>query len=259
MQIERAAAAVGVAAAAVAWRCSRATPLPTRSTSRTQADVHVEHADMVPWPSGVIVREAETAADAEFIVAALLQAGRDVSEDDSPFGLGALMEQPEFQQRQLDSSLRKVNTTVVQGTFVSPAERTSCLWIAVDGTSSQRLGSVGIFEATEKKRVEVAAYDGVEGCTRLGELTSFYVAKDQRGRGLGLLLLRHALAWANAHRYDALVLSVWRQLATARRLYRAHGFVTREQVFSPADPEADDTMVTTLPWRSTGTNGGASL
>ena len=213
---------------------------------------------MVQWPPGVIVREAETAADAEFIVAALLQAGRDVSEDGSPFGLRALMEQPDFQHRQLDSNLRKVNTTVAQGLKFSAAERTSCLWIAVDGTSGQRLGSVGIFEATEEKRVTVAAYDGVERCTRLGELTSFYVAKDQRGRGLGLLLLRHALAWADAHGYDTLVLSVWRQLATARRLYRAHGFVTREQVYSPADPEADDVMVATLP-RHISTNGGASL
>ena len=214
---------------------------------------------MVPWPSGVKVREAETAADAEFIVAALLQAGRDVSEDDSPFGLRALMEQPEFQQRQLDSSLRKVNTTVAQGTDVLPAERTSCLWIAVDASSGKRLGSVGIFEASDKKHVEVAAYDGVERCMHLGELTSFYVAKDQRGRGLGLLLLRHALGWADAHGYDAVVLSVWRQLAMARRLYRAHGFMTREQVYGPADPEADDIMVATLPWCSTSTNGGASL
>eukprot|EP01046_Picozoa_sp_COSAG06_P010107 COSAG06_NODE_544_length_14458_cov_18.391671_14_plen_155_part_00 len=63
------------------------------------------------------------------------------------------------------------------------------------------------------------------------------VAKDQRGRGLGLLLLRHALLWASA-RYDTLILSVWRQLATARALYRAHGFVTREQVYSPVRTSA---------------------
>jgi GNAT superfamily N-acetyltransferase len=219
----------------------------------------VDAKGMVQWPAGVIVREAATAADAEFIVAALLQAGRDVSEDDSPFGLRALMEQPNFQQRQMDSSIRKVNTTVGQGLTFSPAERTSCLWIAVDGTSGQRLGSVGIFEATEEKRVTVAAYGRVERCTRLGELTSFYVAKDQRGRGLGLCLLRHALDWADEHGYDTLVLSVWRQLATARRLYRAHGFVTREQVYSPADPEADDVMVATLPRHSNSTSNCASL
>ena len=57
-----------------------------------------------------------------------------------------------------------------------------------------------------------------------------------------------ALTWAEDHGYDTLTLSVWRQLAKARQLYRAHGFVTREQVYSPADPEADDVMVATLPW-----------
>ena len=71
-----------------------------------------------------------------------------------------------------------------------------------------------------------------DGAMFLACLAYTDVAKDQRGRGLGLLLLRHALLWASA-RYDTLILSVWRQLATARALYRAHGFVTREQVYSP--------------------------
>jgi hypothetical protein len=71
-----------------------------------------------------------------------------------------------------------------------------------------------------------------DGAMFLACLACTDVAKDQRGRGLGLLLLRHALLWASA-RYDTLILSVWRQLATARALYRAHGFVTREQVYSP--------------------------
>ena len=74
--------------------------------------------------------------------------------------------------------------------------------------------------------------------------------KVQRGRGLGKLLLRHALNWAEGQGYDTLVLSVWRELATARALYRKHGFVTRQQVYSPGDPEADDNMVAPLPWRA---------
>jgi hypothetical protein len=43
-----------------------------------------------------------------------------------------------------------------------------------------RVGNAG-----KHTTAEVAGYPGVERCTNLAELTSFYVAEAARGRGLG--------------------------------------------------------------------------
>eukprot|EP01045_Picozoa_sp_COSAG04_P017325 COSAG04_NODE_1525_length_6462_cov_57.387239_4_plen_264_part_00 len=221
-------------------------------------------------PSLIRIRPANSDDDARFIVDTLLEAGRDVSADASPFGLGALMESPLFQQRQLDSSMRKVGKTTAQRAVDARANRAhalqggSCLWIA-EAPTGERLGSIGVMEASAGSQAEVAAYAGVERCERLGELTSFYVAKSERGqcdtllipsskasaadtrraarRGLGRRLLRHALRWAASRGYDTLVLYVWRQAEAARALYREHGFVTRRQSYGPGDAEEDDIMV----------------
>ena len=144
-------------------------------------------------PSLIRIRPANSDDDARFIVDTLLEAGRDVSADASPFGLGALMESARFQQRQLDSSLRKVEKTTAQRAVDARANRTqelqggSCLWIA-EAPTGERLGSVGVMEASAGSQAEVAAYDGVERCERLGELTSFYVAKSERGQCDTLLI-----------------------------------------------------------------------
>eukprot|EP01045_Picozoa_sp_COSAG04_P037246 COSAG04_NODE_9426_length_865_cov_2.293734_1_plen_126_part_10 len=74
-------------------------------------------------PSLIRIRPANSDDDARFIVDTLLEAGRDVSADASPFGLGALMESPLFQQRQLDSSLRKVEKTAAQRAVDARANR----------------------------------------------------------------------------------------------------------------------------------------
>ena len=97
------------------------------------------------------------------------------------------------------------------------------------GTKKTLLGSVGVMRASDKTQAEVASYRGVElgECGRLGELTSFYVAKGHRGRGLGRRMLTHAQAWARGRGYTHLVLYVWRSLKAARSLYLQHGFVTR--------------------------------
>jgi hypothetical protein len=95
---------------------------------------------------GIRIREAAADADAELIAATLLQAGRDASTDDSPFGLAALMAQPGFQDRQLQSSLGKVQKTRDERRSLPAAGRTSCLWIAEDAASGERLGAVGVFK-----------------------------------------------------------------------------------------------------------------
>lgn len=155
MQIQNAAVASGVATAiALAWRCC---PTPAAGAAPRHASSSGYDVAAAAAAAGVTLREAEAAADAEFIATTLLQAGRDVSEDDSPFGLSALMEMPQFQQRQLASSMTKVDKTVQQRrSGLAPHERTSCLWIAVDNATGQRVGAVGIFESTEEKRARVA-------------------------------------------------------------------------------------------------------
>jgi ribosomal protein S18 acetylase RimI-like enzyme len=204
------------------------------------------HAEQAAETATVTIREAQDPSDAEFIVALLLEAGRDASDDDlSPFGLRSLVNSACFQRCQLDSSLKKVDKTRQQRA-VAAQDRRCCLWIAEDATTGERVGSVGVMEASPAGQVKVAALDGVESCQQLGELTSFYVARSHRRQGLGTRLLRHAMEWAAAQGYDTLVLWVWRQLVAARSLYRKQGFVVREQSFSPADPESDDVMVTSL-------------
>jgi len=52
------------------------------------------------------------------------------------------------------------------------------------------------------------------------------VSADQRGRGVGRRMLKHALAWAEGQpELSRLALSVMADNARAITLYRAHGFV----------------------------------
>ena len=196
----------------------------------------------------VRIRAAQSARDVIFVVKTLLEAGRDASSDTSPFGLAALMDSERFQQRQLSSTAAKVKKTQQEQRLPPVARSHSCLFILeeLQGSVTTVVGSVGVMRASSSSHEEVACYPGVKACTQLGELTSFYIAKSHRGRGLGRRMLLHAQVWAASRGYTHLVLYVWRSLRAARALYSRHGWVTRMQSYSPADPEEDDVMVCSL-------------
>lgn len=270
------AAAAGLACTALLPVTCR-THAPTGGTAAKAADMMVDgpYGGTESWNrcspirTSVALRLAAGGEDARFIASLLLEAGRDVSGDGSPFGLRALMDAPSFQRRQLASVHRKVQKTTTSAkihrlrrqkrppaavTAGSTAAATSttvgggcCLWIAEDKASGERLGSVGIMAS---RRGSALGIPGLQHSEAVGELVSFYVAKRHRRRGLGRLLLHHAMTWAEAQRYDALVLYVWRPLQAARALYRSAGFTVRLQSSSPADPEADDIMACSLPVQS---------
>ena len=62
-----------------------------------------------------------------------------------------------------------------------------------------------------------------------GHSRSFYVAKADRGKGVGSLLMDTAQAFAVEARYDALSLYVFRALSSAIRLYMRFGFFVAAQ------------------------------
>lgn len=57
------------------------------------------------------------------------------------------------------------------------------------------------------------------------ELKRMYLRPQLRGRGVGRKLLQTALAWSREHRIERITLDTTEQMAAARHLYEAHGFV----------------------------------
>ena len=60
---------------------------------------------------------------------------------------------------------------------------------------------------------------------RTVELKRMYLRPSARGRGVGRQLLRTALAWAREHGIETIKLDTTAEMAAARHLYEAHGFV----------------------------------
>ena len=64
-----------------------------------------------------------------------------------------------------------------------------------------------------------AVYEGIAD-------VSIYVARKLRGQGAGTQLLHFGLAWARAHQFHKLVLTLFPENQAAHRLYERHGFQT---------------------------------
>ncbi|HYL17231.1 MAG TPA: GNAT family N-acetyltransferase [Burkholderiales bacterium] len=84
------------------------------------------------------------------------------------------------------------------------------LWVAESAGGIEGWLSISMFYGRP-------AYDGT------AEL-SVYVAADRRGRGLGSMLMRHALAQAPALGIDALIGFIFRHNPRSLRLFHNHGF-----------------------------------
>jgi phosphinothricin acetyltransferase len=84
------------------------------------------------------------------------------------------------------------------------------LWVAEDARGIAGWLSISTFYGRP-------AYDGTV------EL-SVYVADDRRGRGLGSMLMRHALAQAPALGIDALIGFIFRHNRRSLQLFHNHGF-----------------------------------
>lgn len=81
-------------------------------------------------------------------------------------------------------------------------------WV-VEDASGELLGSCGLFPLG----------DGVL------ELRKMYLHPDARGKGVGRLLMEHALTLARSHRARSIVLDTLHSMEAACRLYERAGFV----------------------------------
>jgi ribosomal protein S18 acetylase RimI-like enzyme len=90
------------------------------------------------------------------------------------------------------------------------------LWVAVDDSTGQVLGSV-TFAAAGTEYSEVAFADE-------GEFRMLAVAHAARGRGVGEALVRHCLDRARALGLSGVAMSTQPGMASARRVYERLGF-----------------------------------
>ena len=197
---------------------------------------------------GVRLRPAADDADAAFIVEQMVASALEFAPPDQPFGIAETVRRPETALRWMESCRGKV-----QRSRAADAAAHTRLWIAEDSEGA-RLGSIGIQRDVSPDADIVGIVSqrlGVrESATsaplRLGELVSFYVAKDGRGRGVGALLMDTALSFARGAGYVALSLYVFRVLTAAIHVYQRHGFFIALQFYAPGHWDEDNVMVKLL-------------
>ena len=92
----------------------------------------------------------------------------------------------------------------------------------------------GLWLAVRGERiVGTVAIDGEDLGEGVAHLRWLIVADDQRGQGLGLGLLREALAFCDGEDFTETHLWTFRGLDAARRLYEAHDFLLAEERLGP--------------------------
>ena len=197
---------------------------------------------------GVRLRPAADDADAAFIVEQMVASALEFAPPDQPFGIAETVRRPETALRWMESCRGKV-----QRSRAADAAAHTRLWIAEDSAGA-RLGSIGIQrdQSPDADIVDIVSLRlGVRQSTtsaplRLGELVSYYVAKEGRGRGVGALLMDTALSFARGAGYVALSLYVFRVLTAAIHVYRRHGFFIALQFYAPGHWDEDNVMVKLL-------------
>ena len=197
---------------------------------------------------GVRLRPAADDADAAFIVEQMVASALEFAPPDQPFGIAETVRRPETALRWMESCRGKV-----QRSRAADAAAHTRLWIAEDSEGA-RLGSIGIQrdQSPDADIVDIVSLRlGVRQSTtsaplRLGELVSYYVAKEGRGRGVGALLMDTALSFARGAGYVALSLYVFRVLTAAIHVYRRHGFFIALQFYAPGHWDEDNVMVKLL-------------
>ena len=197
---------------------------------------------------GVRLRPAADDADAAFIVEQMVASALEFAPPDQPFGIAETVRRPETALRWMESCRGKV-----QRSRAADAAAHSRLWIAEDSEGA-RLGSIGIQRdvSPDADIVDIVSQrlgvrqSATSAPLRLGELVSYYVAKEGRGRGVGLLLMDTALSFARGAGYVALSLYVFRVLTAAIHVYHRHGFFIALQFYSPGHWDEDNVMVKLL-------------
>jgi len=198
--------------------------------------------------AGVRLRPAADDADAAFIVEQMVASALEFAPPDQPFGIAETVRRPETALRWMESCRGKV-----QRSRAADAAAHTRLWIAEDSEGA-RLGSIGIQrdQSPDADIVDIVSLRlGVRQSTtsaplRLGELVSYYVAKEGRGRGVGALLMDTALSFARGAGYVALSLYVFRVLTAAIHVYHRHGFFIALQFYAPGHWDEDNVMVKLL-------------
>ena len=197
---------------------------------------------------GVRLRPAADDADAAFIVEQMVASALEFAPPDQPFGIAETVRRPETALRWMESCRGKV-----QRSRAADAAAHTRLWIAEDSEGA-RLGSIGIQRDVSpdadivgivSQRLGVRQ-SATSAPLRLGELVSYYVAKEGQGRGVGLLLMDTALSFARGAGYVALSLYVFRVLTAAIHVYRRHGFFIALQFYAPGHWDEDNVMVKLL-------------
>ena len=197
---------------------------------------------------GVRLRPAADDADAAFIVEQMVASALEFAPPDQPFGIAETVRRPETALRWMESCRGKV-----QRSRAADAAAHTRLWIAEDSEGA-RLGSIGIQRdvSPDADIVDIVSQrlgvrqSATSAPLRLGELVSYYVAKEGRGRGVGALLMDTALSFARGAGYVALSLYVFRVLTAAIHVYRRHGFFIALQFYAPGHWDEDNVMVKLL-------------
>ena len=199
---------------------------------------------------GVRLRPAADDADAAFIMEQMVASALEFAPADQPFGIAETVRRPETALRWMESCRGKV-----QRSRAADAAAHTRLWIAEDSDGA-RLGSIGIQRDVSPDADIVDIVSQRLGMTddtatssplpAMAELTSYYVAKEGRGRGVGALLMDTALSFARGAGYVALSLYVFRVLTAAIHVYHRHGFFIALQFYSPGHWDEDNVMVKLL-------------